>query len=94
MNIKSEQDTDSLMSIKAEFSPEEIKSAIIKAGNKGVLEYHLLDFATAELTFTELSCSGGETECHKEFDYFTISAKEKQELYSQTVCSNQYFATV
>ncbi len=66
------------MSIKAEYSPDKIKSAIIKAGNKGVLEYQLLDSATAELTFTEVSCSGGETACHKEFDYFTISAKEKQ----------------
>lgn len=47
MNIKSEDDDDSLISIKADFSQEKIKGTVVKAGNRGVLEYQLLDSATA-----------------------------------------------
>ncbi len=64
MNIKSEQEDDSLMSIKVEYSPQKIKSASTKAGNRGVLEYQLLDSATAEITFTEVTCNSTST-CHK-----------------------------
>jgi len=35
------------MSIKAEYSQEKIKSTTIKAGNKGIIDYQLLDSTTA-----------------------------------------------
>lgn len=92
INIKSDDEYDSLMAIRAEYSPEKIKGSIEKPGNKGILEYQLLDSNTAELTFTEVTC-GSDSNCHKQYDYFTLSAVGLQELYSQTVCPSQYFAT-
>ena len=62
------------MAIKAEYSAEKMKGSIAKPGNKGILEYQLLDSSTAELTFTEVSCGASETNCHKQFDYYTLNA--------------------
>ena len=52
INIKSDEEYDSLMAIRAEYSADKIKGSVEKPGNKGILEYQLLDSNTAELTFT------------------------------------------
>jgi hypothetical protein len=52
VNIKSEEEDDSLVSVKAEYSAEKMKSVSTKPGNKGIIDYQLLDSVTAELTFT------------------------------------------
>lgn len=62
------------MAIRAEYSAEKIKGSAEKPGNKGILEYQLLDSNTAELTFSEVTCGTSDSNCHKEYDYYTLSA--------------------
>jgi hypothetical protein len=45
------------MSIKAVFSPQKIKGARAKAGDKGLIQYQLLDSTRAEMTFSSVVCS-------------------------------------
>lgn len=45
------------MSIKAEFSPQKIKSNRAKAGDKGLIQYQLLDSTKAEMTFSSVVCN-------------------------------------
>ena len=45
------------MSVKAIFSHEKIKINRAKPGDKGIIQYQLLDSTKAELTLTNLVCS-------------------------------------
>ena len=45
------------MTVKAVFSTDKIKPGRAKPGDKGLIQYQLLDSTKAELTFTTLVCS-------------------------------------
>jgi hypothetical protein len=57
MKLRSPQDDTTLMSVKATFSPNKIQASKSKPGDKGLIQYQLLDSTKAELTFTTLVCS-------------------------------------
>ena len=44
------------MTVKAAFSSSKIKAGRAKPGDKGLLQYQLLDSSKAELTFSTLVC--------------------------------------
>jgi len=57
IKVKSSDSERTLMSIKAVFSQQKMKSSRTKPGEKGLIQYQLLDSTKAELTFSTVVCS-------------------------------------
>lgn len=90
VKLRSPDDDSSLMSVKATFSPSKIQASKSKAGDKGLIQYQLLDSTKAELTFTSLVC-GNDKNCNKDFSYSSLSSNSVQSVYSQLVCPSIMF---
>jgi hypothetical protein len=75
LKIRSPDDDSSLMTIKATFSTSKITLGRAKAGDKGVMQYQLLDSTKAQLTFTSLVC-GSDKNCNKDFAYSALSSEK------------------
>lgn len=56
LNLKSDAEP-SLLSVKVEFSSEKVKKDSIKPGNKGQIDYVLLDSSQAKMSFSSAVCS-------------------------------------
>ena len=56
IKVKSSETEKTLMSIKAAFSQQKMKSSKAKPGDKGLIQYQLLDSAKAELTLSNVQC--------------------------------------
>jgi len=78
------------MSIKATFSSSKIQSTKSKPGDKGLIQYQLLDSTKAELTFTSLVC-GNDKNCNKDFTYSALSSKSIADVYAQLACPSIMF---
>jgi hypothetical protein len=88
--LRSADDEASLMSVKTVFSNSKIQPGKSKPGDKGLIQYQLLDSTKAELTFTSLVC-GGDKNCNKDFTYSSLSSSSIQDIYAQLVCSSILF---
>jgi hypothetical protein len=91
LKIRSPDDDTTLMSIKATFSPSKIQASKSKPGDKGLIQYQLLDSTKAELTFTSLVCGGSDKNCNKDFSYSSLSSNSIQNVYAQLVCPSIMF---
>lgn len=79
------------MSIKATFSANKIQSTRSKPGDKGLIQYQLLDSTKAELTFTSLVCGSNDKNCNKDFSYSALSSKSIADVYAQLACPSIMF---
>jgi hypothetical protein len=79
------------MAIKASFSSSKIQPGRSKPGDKGAIQYQLLDSTKAELTFTSLVCSSGNKNCNKDFIYSALSSDKLDSVYAQLVCPSIMF---
>ena len=91
IKIRSPDDDSTLMTIKATFSPNKITPSKSKPGDKGLVQYQLLDSTKAELTFTTLVCGTSDKNCNKDFSYSSLSAANISDVYAQLVCSSTMF---
>lgn len=91
IKVRSPDDDTSLMSIKAIFSPNKIKSSKSKPGDKGLIQYQLLDSTKAELTFTSLVCGDSDKNCNKDFNYSSVSSTDITSIYAQLACPSVMF---
>jgi hypothetical protein len=91
IKLRSPDDDSTLMSVKAVFSPNKIQPSKSKPGDKGLIQYQLLDSTKAELTFTSLVCGGSDKNCNKDFSYSSLSSNSVQSVYSQLVCPSIMF---
>jgi hypothetical protein len=80
------------MTIKAAFSPNKIKPGRAKPGDKGLIQYQLLDSTKAELTFSTLVCDDGKA-CNKDYSYSAISSDKIDSIYAQLMCPSIMFST-
>lgn len=64
------------MSVKAVFSNSKITPSKAKPGDKGLIQYQLLDSTKAELTFTTLVCGSSEKNCNKDFTYSSLTSSK------------------
>lgn len=80
------------MSVKAVFSTQKLKLNRAKPGDKGLIQYQLLDSTKAELTFTNLVCNADEKNCNKNFVFTALNSDKLQNIYSQLVCSSIMFS--
>ena len=76
------------MTIKASFSPTKTDYTPARAGDKGVIEYQLLDSTKAELTFTAVVCEG---KCSGSFTYSAIYSHKIDQIVSHLVCTTVSF---
>ena len=72
-------------------SAEKSKGSKVKAGNKGQIEYQLLNSQEAEATFVGAVCSG--QKCTEDISYYYAVSTDMPTLYSQMVCPRSYFST-
>lgn len=86
IKLRSPDDDTTLISVKAIFSPNKITPRKSKPGDKGLIQYQLLDSTKAELTFTSLVCGGTDKNCNKDFSYSSVSSTDVQSIYAQLVC--------
>ena len=89
--FKSPETEGSVLSIKVTHSAEKSKGNKVKAGNKGILEYQLLNSQEAEITFVGAVCSG--QKCTEDITYYYAASTDMPTLYSQVVCPRSYFST-
>jgi hypothetical protein len=79
------------MAIKATFSSSKIQPGRSKPGDKGTIQYQLLDSTKAELTFTSLVCGTSNKNCNKDFTYSALSSDKLDNVYAQLVCPSIMF---
>ena len=91
VKVKSPEDDDSLLTVKATFSYVKNKAEKAKAGNKGLVEYRMLDMQNAELSFAPIVCPAANKACTKEFAYSSISSTKAEDIYAHLVCSSISF---
>ena len=91
IKLKSPEDDDSLITVKALYSYNKTKKESTKPGNNGLVEYRMIDYSNAELTFSPITCPNSNKNCHKEFAYSYISSQEIQNVYAQLMCSSISF---
>ena len=89
--IRSPDDDTTLMSLKATFSPNKIVPNRSKPGDKGLIQYQLLDSTKAELTFSALVCTGSDKNCGKDFSYTALSSDKIEQVYAQLACPSIMF---
>ena len=65
VKVKSPDDDDSLLTVKATFSYVKNKAEKAKAGNKGLVEYRMLDMQNAEISFAPIVCPAANKACSK-----------------------------
>lgn len=78
------------MTIKAAFSTNKIKAGRARPGDKGNIQYQLLDSTKAELTFSTLVCEG-EKSCSKDFSYTSLVSDSLPSIYAQLMCPSIMF---
>ncbi len=86
--IRSKDDEESILTVKASFSPTKIVQSKAKAGNKGNIEYQLLDSTKAEITYSGVVC---EKSCQGQFSYSAITSPVMNRIISQLVCTSVSF---
>lgn len=91
IKLRSPNDDASLMSVKAIFSANKIVSNKSKPGDKGLIQYQLLDSTKAELTFTTLVCGSNDKNCNKDFTYNSLTSNKIENIYAQLVCPSIMF---
>lgn len=75
LKIKSPDNDKSLLVVNAVYSFDKFKDIKIKPGEKGLIEYQLLNSQKVDLIFTPVVCSSsGEKNCHKGFEYSALSS--------------------
>ena len=72
------------MTVKASFSATKTEYTPAKAGNKGAIEYQLLDSIKAELSFSAVVCEG---KCTGSFTYSAIFSPKVDQIVSHLVCT-------
>lgn len=80
---------DGLFAITVHYSADKIKTDRIKPGKNGVLNYKIVDVNTAEVTFSQVTCSS--SKCPKQVKYYWMAGGSLQDVYTQTVCPYSYF---
>ena len=79
------------MSVKVDYSEKKIKGDSMKAGNKGIIKYSIIDSQKAELTINAPVCEG--SKCSKKLKYSVMSSDKLVDLYTQLVCPTNFFAS-
>lgn len=90
IKVRSSELEKTVMAIRATFSHDKIKVERAKPGDKGLIQYQLLDSTKAELTFTPLVCQ--DKTCSKDFTYTSVRADTLDSIYSQLVCPSIMFS--
>ncbi len=70
------------------YSEKKIFDPEILAGNKGNVDYTVVDSTSAELTIRPPTCP--DAKCPK-FKYYIMSALKMRDLYTQLVCPSNFF---
>lgn len=65
VKVKSPDDDDSLLTVKATYSYVKNKVDKAKAGNKGLVEYKMLDMQNAEISYSPIICPAANKACSK-----------------------------
>jgi len=91
IRIRSDTNEASKLTIKAIFSLNKISSTNIKPGNKGNMEYSLIDSKKAQLTFSGLVCTSNDKNCAKDYSFFALSSNNMEDVFAQLVCSSIMF---
>lgn len=73
------------------YSEQKFKDTEMVAGNKGNVEYSIIDSASAQLTIKPPTCSGTE-KCEAKLKYYIMTANKMRDLYSQLVCPSNFFS--
>jgi hypothetical protein len=92
IKVKSSDTEKTLMSIKAAFSQQKIKGSKAKPGDKGLIQYQLLDSTKAELTFSTVLCGKEDKGCGKDFSFVALRSDKIENIYSQLVCPSIMFS--
>lgn len=73
MHISSPNDR-SLLSVKVEYYEKKTKGDSMKAGNKGLIKYSIIDSQKVELTINSPLCEG--SHCSKKVKYTVMTANK------------------
>lgn len=92
MKMQTPQEEQSMVSIMVRYSEAKIKDADIYPGNKGDVEYSIVDSSTGELTIKPPVCS--DSQCSGKFKYYLMTADKMRDLYSQLVCPSNFFSNL
>ena len=92
IKIRSTEQDPTVMTIKAAFSSNKLKSGRARPGDKGNLQYQLLDSTKAEITFSTLVCEGDKS-CSKDFSYTSLISESLPSVYAQLMCPSIMFNT-
>lgn len=58
-------------------------------GNKGNVEYSIVDSANGQLIISPPTCND---KCDSKLKYYIMSAPKMRDLYSQLVCPSNFFS--
>ena len=88
LRVKASIDSISILTIKSTFSTQKTELSSAKAGDKGEIQFDLVEWNKAEIVFSAVVC---EEKCHGSFTYTAIVSPQIDQIISHLVCTSVSF---